>query len=244
MSTLNCETHGDYEPKEIWFEFTGKNITIKGCPTCNEIEHEARMVAEKEEQEERAQKARRERRLNAGISERNLFKTFSDWNTDDENQLSVLDVATNFAKGVIDGEASSLIINGKVGTGKTLLACAIVEQCIQTRSCRMIRALDMIRNIKSTWSRGTDHSEQEVTNYYSTVRLLVIDEIGVQFGSDAEKMILFDIIDARYQNMLPTVIISNLNLAGISEAIGERVIDRIKEDGGKFIKLDWESKRS
>ena len=40
--------------------------------------------------------------------------------------------------------------------------------------------------------------------------LLILDEVGVQFGSETEKMILFEIINGRYEQLKPTIVISNL----------------------------------
>ena len=78
---------------------------------------------------------------------------------------------------------------------------------------------------------------------YSKYELLVLDEIGVQFGSDAEKLIMFDIINERYEAMRPTILISNLALSGLSEFVGDRIVDRMKENGGKLMVFDWESHR-
>jgi DNA replication protein DnaC len=72
---------------------------------------------------------------------------------------------------------------------------------------------------------------------------LIIDEVGMQFGSDTEKMIIFDIIDGRYNNMLPTILISNLELSEVKELIGDRSIDRLREDGGVVVAMKWASNR-
>ena len=56
-------------------------------------------------------------------------------------------------------------------------------------------------------------------------------------------MFVFDVIDGRYRNMLPTIIASNLNMDGIKECVGERCVDRMREDGGKVVAFDFESQR-
>ena len=86
--------------------------------------------------------------------------------------------------------------------------------------------------------------EAGLIEFYSRLDLLVIDEVGVQFGSDTEKMFMFDIIDGRYQEMKPTILISNLAIEGIKKLMGERIIDRLREDGGKAVSFDWPSYRS
>lgn len=74
--------------------------------------------------------------------------------------------------------------------------------------------------------------------------LLIIDEVGVQFGSDAEKLILFEVINTRYESMKPTILISNLALNKLAGFIGERVIDRMKDGGGCTLAFTWDSYRS
>ena len=59
----------------------------------------------------------------------------------------------------------------------------------------------------------------------------MIDEIGVQKGSDAERRILFSILENRMTDKYPTILISNLNAETLSDLIGERLYDRIKSKG-------------
>ena len=236
-----CEIHGAFESKFI--ELLGTRIEQKGCPRCNEIEQ-----AEKERQEmamrvERSVRARIERRLSAGISERNCGKSFSEWHTEGPEQHHALDIAKAFAANVINGGSGNLIICGSVGTGKTLLASAICEAVIAKKTCRMIRVIDLVRKIKETWARGSDISEQQVIDQFASVDLLVLDEVGIQFGTDTEKLFMFDVIDLRYQRNLPTVLISNLAVEDIANAVGSRVVDRLRENGGKYIAMKWDSKR-
>ena len=73
--------------------------------------------------------------------------------------------------------------------------------------------------------------------------LLVIDEVGVQFGTDTEKMILFEILNERYENLKPTILISNLSIESLKKFTGDRVIDRMKENKGKVLIFNWNSAR-
>jgi DNA replication protein DnaC len=65
----------------------------------------------------------------------------------------------------------------------------------------------------------------------------------VQAGSTSEQNLLFDVINERYNNRLPTLLLSNLTQAEVVAVLGERVIDRLREDGGKVITFDWQSAR-
>ena len=62
--------------------------------------------------------------------------------------------------------------------------------------------------------------------------LLILDEVGVQFGSETEKMILFEIINGRYEQLKPTIVINSNLRRALTDYLGERVVDRLREGGG------------
>lgn len=67
--------------------------------------------------------------------------------------------------------------------------------------------------------------------------------MGVQFGSDFERNTMFDVLNERYERRKPTLFLSNLTKAEVTEFLGERVMDRLREDGGQVIPFTWESYR-
>jgi DNA replication protein DnaC len=100
-----------------------------------------------------------------------------------------------------------------------------------------------LRRVKDTWGRDSRESQSEAIAALGFPDLLILDEVGVQFGSDAEKLLLFDILNERYERRRPTILMSNLPLDEVSAYLGERVFDRLREDGGEFISFTWESYR-
>ena len=66
-------------------------------------------------------------------------------------------------------------------------------------------------------------------NFYSTTPMLVIDEIGRSMQQAREDSLLNYILRRRYENMLPTVLISNLQKTDLMKKLGDAVVDRIKE---------------
>lgn len=71
----------------------------------------------------------------------------------------------------------------------------------------MIRA---VRSVKETYAKGSGRTEAQALRDLVDPDLLILDEVGVQFGSDTEKLILFEIINGRYEASRPTIVISNL----------------------------------
>ena len=61
-------------------------------------------------------------------------------------------------------------------------------------------------------------------------------------GTDGEQTILFDVLDARYRDMRPTIMLTNQGAEGLRGYLGDRTFDRVRETS-KFVAFDWESYR-
>ncbi|MNJ76306.1 DNA replication protein DnaC [compost metagenome] len=61
--------------------------------------------------------------------------------------------------------------------------------------------------------------------------------------SDFELTTLFSIINGRYEQLRPTVVISNLGADQLPVAMGERCVDRLREGNLIVVPFDWESQR-
>ena len=112
-----------------------------------------------------------------------------------------------------------------------------------SRTVLFTTVMRAIRRVKDTWSRESRESETQAIAALVFPDLLILDEIGVQFGSDTERLILFDVLNERYEKRRPTLLLSNLNIDEVKAYLGERVFDRLREDGGEAIVFDWASWR-
>lgn len=245
--TAICEEHGEFEFRYLdWLP--GGKMVLDGCPKCD-----ARAALAKEAEEAKAEEDRIRRcvisiKQSAGIGLRHVDASFDNYAASTPEQEKALKTAKAYSDEIAKGGSGCLVMCGKVGTGKTHLAAAILSYAMENRRdqyarFRIVKLSDLVRDVKATWGKEAKKSEREVMDYYSTVALLIIDEIGVQFGSETEKMFVTEIIDNRYQAMIPTVLISNLDSDGVKKCIGDRSYDRLREDGGRVIAFDWESHR-
>ncbi len=240
--TFNCDNHGDYPEK---FIMVGpKKILFNYCPLCakekNEAEQKEREALEKKLQLERDRKSRN----GAGVSRRNEDVRFKDFIAETPEQKHVYESVHKMAKSLYDNkEVPNLIMTGKVGTGKTMLACCVVNSIFKVKRVKLIKLQDMLRKVKGSYSKDSDYSEDDAIQAYAKFDLLILDEVGVSRDTDNDKNIIFDVLDGRYQNMLPTMIISNMNIDGIKQTLGDRVVDRLRDGGGVLLGCDWESFR-
>lgn len=140
---------------------------------------------------------------------------------------------------------AGMVLWGDVGTGKTHLACAIANALrYQLRPVMYCTALEAVMLVKSTWKKAGDGmSEYEIYERFGEPQLLIIDEIGVQLGSDFERTVLTSIADIRSRNCLPTIIISNLKPEEIYSLLGERMFDRLVGFGANMVHMPGKSMR-
>lgn len=236
-----CTQHGPFTAKcylgNVW----------TGCPKCREEEDAKRLQAIEAAQRVAKRQDWEERIGHAGIPERFRTRTLATFEASTDAQRAALAFATayadDFEQMLRTGRCAMFV--GQPGTGKTHLAAAIGLRVIgkHGRVVLFTTALRAIRRVKDTWVKGSRESESEAVASLVFPDLLILDEVGLQYGSDAEKLILFDILNERYEKRKPCLLLSNLNVDGVREYLGDRVFDRLREDGGQAIAFDWPSHR-
>jgi DNA replication protein DnaC len=137
-----------------------------------------------------------------------------------------------------------MILCGRQGTGKTHLAVAVCREIAASggEAVFITTASRIIRAFRRSWNHEGEMNEFDTLKFYSGLDLLVIDEIGVQYGTESERHILFEVLNNRYEDLLPTLLISNLPVTELARFLGERTLDRVLQ-GGTVLAFDWESYR-
>lgn len=163
----------------------------------------------------------------AKIPKRYQNKTLANFEAD--LQPKAFEIAVQYTKTWPKENGESLFFVGPVGTGKThlarsILATMIKEHGISGLATTVPNLMDELR------PAGTaDHSPEKIT-ILKTVPLLVLDDLGAQKNTDWVTERLFIVINARYDDLLPTVITSNIMLEDLRKIIGwDRLSDRIIE---------------
>ncbi|EFI0527101.1 ATP-binding protein, partial [Escherichia coli] len=185
---------------------------------------------------------------NAGIALRFRdceFENYQEINPDAARNLAACRrYAENWADVLENG--TNLVLTGSCGTGKNHLAVAMAKYVIRNylASVEITDVMRLTRAVKNCWRNDSEKTADEVIEHYASLDLLIIDEVGVQFGSAAEMAILQEIINARYESILPTILISNLSPKALWAYISPRIADRVTDGGRNLLSFNWPSYRA
>jgi len=244
-----CDKHGAFQQRCKKANLLTRVLETKSeCPACL-AEKLAKLEADEAASEKRWKQSQIDRMMgDLQLPERFAGATLDNYQAVNDDAARCLKLCKAYAAKWPERlkQGGGLVMCGKPGTGKNHLALAIAKHVINEHqnSALFTTALRIARLFKSTWSKNSERTEAEVIRIYTDPELLIIDEVSVQFGSEAEKLILFEIINTRYERMMPTILISNLPKDELAAFIGERVIDRMNDGGGCTLAFTWDSYRS
>lgn len=242
---LHCPKHGTVQ--EIYLKGLAKFPDHwSGCEECSHEEAERQHEElRKAEEEERRQAWIASKLKSARIPKRFADKSFEDFDVTNPKANSRMNEIRSYAIDIANGEVDrSMILVGKVGNGKTHLGCAALTKIIKSgKTGFYLTFSDLVRSVKESWKKGSDDSESAVYQRFSAPDFVVLDEVGVQNFSEFEQVVAYEAINARYLEEKPTMVITNLPAKELSSVLGERVVDRLREGGGKALDFDWDSYR-
>jgi DNA replication protein DnaC len=138
----------------------------------------------------------------------------------------------------------SILLVGNCGTGKTHLAIATMRNIIlkmNSTTPLFISAPKLIGEIRRGTLGEIELTEEEIISKYTTERLLIIDDIGVEKHSEFVAQCWYRVVDSRTSNNLPTIYTSNLDKNDISLKMGPRIASRLFSC--TIIPIDGDDKR-
>ena len=183
----------------------------------------------------------------SGIPRRFLDRTFAGYTVRTPVQRQALAVCRAYAKRFdeVRRRGGCLLLVGGPGTGKTHLACAILAEVIRAGHTGLFMSVSAaLRLIRDAYSPRAQRSEIEAFALLTAPDLLVLDEVGVAIGNeDKRRAMLFDVLDTRYAEMRPSLLIGNLTTTEMEAYLGERIMDRLLELGSATVPFTWPSHR-
>ena len=129
-----------------------------------------------------------------------------------------------------DLTSPSLLLSGRTGTGKTHVSLAIAKKAairgfdvIYGPAQNLFHQLEREHFGKTPNGKNSDDSMEVMTS----CDLLIMDDLGAEFIGPFYISCLYNIINARMLDGLPTIISTNLDQSGFYERYGEQITSRV-----------------
>lgn len=187
---------------------------------------------------------------------------FIDWQYDaieGDNQRDKIAEIHEYSKS-IDIYSRNVVIFGRTGTGKTMIANAIAinhylakerslpsecssynQQDFYDYTCQLITSFDIGARARAHWG-NYQVSEYDYLQDLAANELLIIDDLGAGDGHDKDRERIAQIIALRYKRA-PTIITTNMDIRGLQQFLGDRAWDRLQENL-LVVPCDWDSYRA
>lgn len=198
--TINCELHGE----NVESTLSGK------CVACMK-------VSELKDKEEEFEAYIHKKKESSGLIKKEKFLNarFDNYEISNQHQQEIFNLLKSY------NLKENILLLGKTGTGKTHLACALIDKFLrQYKSCYYVKFYQLAK---------IQVQDKKLYEAILGVDFLVIDEYGAS-DSDAKSNILFEVIDQRYDQVLPTMLLSNLSVETFKSNLSDAIYSRIKED--------------
>ena len=132
------------------------------------------------------------------------------------------------------------ILHGPCGVGKSTVAGYLVWTCVcKKRPCTMNTVAGLMASQKN-WFNSYQTGNPSPIDTAKKTYFLVLDELAVE-GTEYDKTSFNDIVKHRYDNNLPTLIVTNVAPQFHTKALTVAVMDRVKD--GAVVELTGKSMR-
>lgn len=249
LKRLRCSKHGTFDA--YVHPSDAGNAIAQSCPRCCDERYQQDEAARKDAKRQQAEQQMRSRRMReivaaADIPARFRAVSLSDFRAVMPGQRLALGTCRAYAQTWPEQllKGGCLVLTGQPGTGKTHLATGIGQEVMAQHmsTVKYGTVSSFSRSIRSTYGARSERTEAEAMAELVRPDLLIMDEVGAQSGSSHEMQLMFEVIDSRYRELRPTILISNLNTEGLEDFIGQRAMDRFAECG-PVLAFDWPSHR-
>lgn len=157
---------------------------------------------------------------------------------EDQSHREAASRAFNASKSFVDEcqinpHTLGILFTGPVGSGKTFLAASIANALMEAQLQVLFLVVpDLLDELRATYK--TEVNEMDLLDSARSIPFLILDDLGAHNYTDWTRNRIYSIINYRMNELLPTIITSNLSLDEMEDYIGVRTTSRIIQSSRIF----------
>lgn len=144
----------------------------------------------------------------------------------DDGLVNCLQAAEDFAE---HPDQRWLVMWGERGSGKSHLCAAVANHLIGAGTPALfITAPDLLAALKEAMDLQTNTEQESYSGRLKMVKIapvLILDDLGAESASAWSDGVIFEVIDYRYRQRLPTMIATNVSLDEFDPRVASRMQD-------------------
>jgi DNA replication protein DnaC len=159
-----------------------------------------------------------------GVPKRYRGVEFSDF--DPGNDRMALSVAKQYVKNWPPVHPFLTFQSENKGNGKTMLAVSVLTEAHRRHrvNSRFWPVIDLLERYRQAYQ--SEETLEKIDTELRRVPLLVLDDLGAEKGTDWTRERLYSLINARYNDLAPTLVTTNIDPGLFDERIASRLLDK------------------
>ncbi len=136
------------------------------------------------------------------------------------------EAALDAARAYADDPRGCFMLVGGSGTGKTHLAAGMANRLMERGEAVFFTFVpDLLDHLRATYAPDTEVSYDELFEQVKTVPVLVLDDLGRQSTTPWAEEKVYQVLNHRYLNELPTIVTSSVPLDRLDARLQQRLLD-------------------
>ncbi len=130
------------------------------------------------------------------------------------------------ARAFAEGPEGWLVVHGSSGAGKTHVAAAIANRCIERgQPALFVVVPDLLDHLRAAYKPDSEMAYDALLEQVRSAPVLILDDLGTQSSTPWAQEKLFQILNHRYNAQLPTIVTTNLAIERLDERQRMRLTD-------------------